>query len=66
MVMVAMIVIAGCSTANETQKEDNIPEIIEVSVQTDPPIVKTIKLAIIQAKVTQGEDVVNDANEVKV
>ena len=52
--------------ANETQKEDNIPEIIEVSVQTDPPIVKANKLAIIQAKVTQGEDVVNDANEVKV
>ena len=32
--------------------EDNIPKIIEVSVQTDPPIVKANQLTIIQAKVT--------------
>jgi hypothetical protein len=34
-------------------------------VQTNPPIVKANQLTIIQAKVTQGEDVVNDADEVK-
>lgn len=53
----------GCS--NGSTKEETVPQIIEVSVKTKPEILIVNKEITIVAKVTQGEDIVDDADEVK-
>jgi hypothetical protein len=64
--MLVFGVLAGCSNKNETQNNESSPslEIIEVTIQT-PDLITLNEEVSIQALVKQGNDQVDDANEVK-
>lgn len=57
--------LVGCNNNVETQINDEVPEIIEVTVETIPDELKVNEEVIIQAKITQGEDIVKDADEMQ-
>lgn len=59
-------VLSGCSSdeENQTKETDKVPEIINVSIETPDKINPNEEIEI-QAHVTQGEENVDDANEVK-
>lgn len=56
-------VLAGCS--NQSATTDEVPKMVEVSVKTVPQTIPVNKAAKIEAIVTQGNDKVSDADEVK-
>jgi hypothetical protein len=60
------LVLAGCSSGEEKKTEETaeIPEIINVSIET-PDKIKVNEEVEIQAHVMQGDEKVDDANEVK-
>lgn len=60
-----VLTLAGCSNKNETQSKEKIPELIEVSVETVPADLKPNEEIMIQAKITQGKEVVTDADDMK-
>jgi hypothetical protein len=53
----------GCS--NKTTDDPELPELIEVTVETTPTTLTVKEVIRIEAKVTQGEEVVKDADEMK-
>ena len=58
-----MGVLAGCS--NQSGTTDDVPKMVEVSVKTVPQTITVNKATKIEAIVTQGNDKVSDAEEVK-
>lgn len=64
--LVLMIaILAGCSSSSgQTELLNEIPEIIEVQIQSDPEELKLGEPVAIQAKVTQGGAEVTDAKSV--
>ncbi|AZK48121.1 FixH family protein [Paenibacillus lentus] len=64
--LVLMIaILAGCSSSNsQTGLLNEVPEIIEVQIQSDPEELKLGESVTIQAKVTQGGEEVTDAKSV--
>ncbi|MBU8772652.1 FixH family protein [Cytobacillus oceanisediminis] len=58
----AVFLLAGCSKENDAAEK--VPELLEVSVNI-PEVIQVNQEAVIQAAVTQGEEKVEDANEVK-
>ena len=65
LIMVVTAILAGCNEEIDTNKDDtNMPKIIEVSILNKDTfdVGEQVKLA---AQVRQGEELVNDANEVK-
>ncbi|MED4770431.1 FixH family protein [Cytobacillus firmus] len=65
MFLLLFLILAGCSNKNEIQSRENIREIIVVSVETVPKEVKQNEEILIQAKITQGKEVVTDADDMK-
>ncbi|AND38302.1 FixH family protein [Cytobacillus oceanisediminis] len=57
-----LFLLAGCSKENDAAEK--VPELLEVSVNI-PEVIQVNQEAVIQAAVTQGEEKVEDANEVK-
>jgi len=56
-------VLAGCS--NQSGTMDEVPKMVDVAIKTIPQQIIINKSATIEAIVTQGNDKVSDANEVK-
>lgn len=63
--LVTLFILVGCSNEQVGRKEAEIPELIEVFVEINSPQIKTHEEVMIQAKITQGKEVVRDATEVK-
>ena len=59
----SVLIFVGCS--NQTTDHQEIPELIEVAVETSPSTLTVKEVIRIEAKVTQGEEVVKDADEMK-
>ncbi|MNJ36789.1 FixH family protein [Paenibacillus bouchesdurhonensis] len=65
LLVLVIAVLAGCSSASDqTRLLNEIPEIIEVQIQSDPEELKLGESVAIQAKVTQGGEDVTDAKSV--
>ena len=66
--VMALIALSGCSdnegADKENSEEPNL-QIIEVKVETDPTTIEVGKDTEIKAIVTQGDELVSDANEVQ-
>lgn len=62
-ILSTVLVFVGCS--NKTTEEQEIPELIEVAVETTPATLTVNETIRIAAKVTQGKEVVKDADEMK-
>ncbi|WP_108672413.1 FixH family protein [Peribacillus acanthi] len=62
---VVLIILVGCTENNENQNSEDVPELIKVNVEMNPQDINANTEVIIKAKVTQGNDVVDDADEVK-
>lgn len=62
-----LLLLAACGKEDNTGELDTIPEMLQVEIQTDPDasLLKPNEAFTIRAKVTQGEENVNDANEVR-
>ncbi|MFZ7947208.1 MULTISPECIES: FixH family protein [Bacillaceae] len=58
-----LIALEGCSKTDNTAQKDEVPALLEVAIKT-PDIVNAKEEVKIEAIVTQGEDKVNDAEEV--
>jgi hypothetical protein len=59
----SVLVLVGCS--NKTTEDLEVPELIEVAVETTPATLTVNESIRIEAKVTQGKEVVKDADEMK-
>jgi len=59
----SVLVFMGCS--NNTTDNQEVPELIEVAVETTPATLTLNEVIRIEAKVTQGQEVVKDADEMK-
>ncbi|MDK7669360.1 FixH family protein [Cytobacillus firmus] len=57
-----LFLLLGCSKENEAAEE--VPELLEVSVNF-PEVIQANQEVVIEAAVTQGQEKVEDANEVK-
>lgn len=58
----ALFMLGGCS--NEKNDSDEVPALLEVTVNV-PNVTQVNENMVIEAEVTQGEEKVEDANEVK-
>ncbi|WP_144553700.1 FixH family protein [Peribacillus simplex] len=64
LLMLVTLIIAGCTNEQEVRNDEDIPELIEVTLEIDSPTIKTNEEIMIKAKITQGKEMVKDANEV--
>lgn len=60
-----MMLITGCSTEQPAPAKVEMPLPINVSFQVDPMLLKTGEVATIQVEVKQGDELVEDADEVE-
>lgn len=60
-----LLILVGCTNNTENENIDEVPELIEVTVETNPQVVKANEEVTIQAKITQGKDIVKDADDMK-
>ncbi|MGV2941911.1 FixH family protein [Mesobacillus sp. LC4] len=63
LILSTVLVFVGCS--NKSTEDLEIPELIEVAVETTPATLTVNETIRIEAKVTQGKEVVKDADEMK-
>jgi uncharacterized protein YcfL len=64
LLLVTLFILVGCSNEQDVRNDADNQELIEVSVEINSPTIKTNEEVMIKAKVTQGKEVVKDANEV--
>lgn len=63
LILSTVLVFVGCS--NKTTDDSEVPELIEVAIETTPAKLTVNEAIRIEAKVTQGKEVVKDADEMK-
>lgn len=61
-----LFIISAAACGNSTKKEDSgkMPEMVEVALSVKPEKAETNEPVTFEAKVTQGSEAVNDADEV--
>lgn len=66
LLILALLVVSACGTKdNQNQAEKELPEFVEVKLTVTPEHGQANEPIIFEAKVTQGEENVEDADEVK-
>lgn len=60
-----LLILVGCTNNTGSENTDEVPELIEVTIETNPQVIQANEEVTIQAKITQGKDIVKDADDMK-